>query len=242
MSYSAYVFGNGISRKNIDPGEICDGHIIGCNAFYRDFDPDIICAIDAGIFFDIVEYDWDINCNLELCYFTHNSWNPLPAHMRHNLGFDEDAIILETTNKDKSDQFVVISGFDREINQKINYIIWEPQNWPNSGIIKNIGNKVEGWSTGTSAVYVACRDLKPDNVYLIGFDHQSNSYDNFYANTPHYFKSDSDRNWSRTHRDWSRELLKIFTWYPDITFYWVNHKTKFTHINNLHFIEDIWQV
>jgi len=45
---SVFVLGNGPSRKNIDISKL-DGTIIGCNACYRDFIPDVICAIDAGI-------------------------------------------------------------------------------------------------------------------------------------------------------------------------------------------------
>ena len=122
-----YVLGNGLSRKNINPTEL-NGTVIGCNACFRDFDPDIIVAIDAGIIWEIVER----SASSKQCYFTHNSWNPLPANMRDQLRFDDDAVIYETSNK--SENFVVISGFDKKIDKKINYIIWEPSH----SHIKNI--------------------------------------------------------------------------------------------------------
>ena len=70
MTDSVYVLGNGLSRKNIDPS-LLKGITVGCNACYRDFEPDVLCAIDAGIIFDIVESGYSGDC-----YFTHNSWNP----------------------------------------------------------------------------------------------------------------------------------------------------------------------
>ena len=116
MDNNVYVFGNGLSRKNINPYEL-NGTVVGCNACFRDFDPDILVAIDAGIIWEIVER----NAFSKQCYFTHNSWNPLPANMRNQLMFGDDSITYETTNK--SENFVVISGFDKKITKKINYII-----------------------------------------------------------------------------------------------------------------------
>lgn len=43
----AFVIGNGISRKNIDLNSLSlYGKIYGCNALYRDFDPDYLVAVD----------------------------------------------------------------------------------------------------------------------------------------------------------------------------------------------------
>ncbi len=241
MSDSVYVLGNGLSRKNIDPFQL-DGTIIGCNACYRDFEPNVLCAIDAGIIFDIVESGYSGDC-----YFTHNSWNPLPAKIRNNLMLEEGSITKET--KHRSKEFVVISGFDEEIENTVNYIMWVPENVT----IKNMNCPQSegrvGRNTGTAAVYVACRDFNPKKVYLLGFDHKSGKYDNIYANTSHYFKSDSfgwnnnvSGSWKVTHKGWTDELLKIVREFPKIDFYWVNSSIKFNNQKNLHFIEDIWQV
>ena len=233
MSDSVYVLGNGLSRKNINPFHL-DGTVIGCNACYRDFEPNVLCAIDAGIIFDIVESGYRGDC-----YFTHNSWNPLPAEIRNNLMLEEGSITKET--KHRSKEFVVISGFDEEIENTVNYIMWVPENVT----IKNMNCQQSegriGRNTGTAAVYVACRDFNPKKVYLLGFDHKNNKYDNIYANTSHYFKSASG-NWKVTHKGWTDELLKIVKEFPNIDFYWVNSSIKFNNQKNLHFIEDIWQV
>ena len=68
-----------------------------------------------------------------------------------------------------------------------------------------------------------------------------NDYHNIYANTDHYFKSDSD-GWASVHREWLKQLTKLFNWFPDIQFYWLNKENHTTQQKNLHFIEDIWQV
>ena len=150
MDDSVYILGNGLSRKNIDPYKL-NGTTVGCNACYRDFEPNVLCAIDAGMIFNIVEHHSKLDSSTELFYFTHNSWNPIPAEARNNLVLN-GSHIRETKNKSK--EFVVISGFDDEIQKIINYIIWVPE----SDIIKNMGENLEGWSTGTSAVYATCRD------------------------------------------------------------------------------------
>ena len=243
MNDIVYVLGNGLSRKNIDPNKL-PGTVIGCNACYRDFKPDVLCAIDAGIIFDIIESGYDGDC-----YFTHDSWNPLPAEARNNLLLEENSVTKET--KHRSKEFVVISGFDEEIENTVNYIMWVPE----GAIIKNImctqSQGGVGRNTGTSAVYVACRDFNPKKIYLLGFDHQSDKYDNLYANTSHYFKSDShgwnksdSGSWKSTHKEWTNELLNVVREFPKIDFYWVNSSIIIQNQKTLHFIndKDIWQV
>ena len=239
MNDTVFVLGNGLSRKNIDPYEL-KGTVVGCNACYRDFEPDVLCAIDAGVIFDIVEHIGKEHYNTEF-YFTHDSWNPLPAETRNNLMLEEGSVTKET--KHRSKEFVVISGFDEEIENTVNYIMWVPE----GVIIKNMmctqSEGRVGRNTGTAAVYVACRDFNPKKIYLLGFDHQSDKYDNLYANTSHYYKSDSG-SWKSTHKGWTDELLKVVREFPEIDFYWVNSSIKFHNQKNLHFLDEkeIWQV
>lgn len=45
---TAFVLGNGTSRKNINPQELKkNGTVYGCNALYREFDPDYLIAVDV---------------------------------------------------------------------------------------------------------------------------------------------------------------------------------------------------
>ena len=253
MNDTVFVLGNGPSRKNIDPNSL-PGLVIGCNACYRDFKPDAICAIDAGIISDIIDSGFDGDC-----YFTHDSWNLLPAAAKPSLSNGTEH---ETKRKEGDDQFVFISGLDSGVAQPQSYIIWVPKKMEHK--IKNIGIQVLGWSTGTSAVYVACMKFNPKKVYLLGFDHAKNEYDNLYADTKHYFSKDSKirdgyiheggtttvrqgnehtKGWIDIHEKWTDQLFEVFKWYPHIEFYWVNYggfKTDpYTHNRkNLHFLDE----
>jgi hypothetical protein len=234
---SVFVLGNGLSRKNIDISKL-DGTVIGCNACYRDFTPDVICATDAGIIGDIIESGYDGQC-----YFTHNSWNLLPEEAYNSL---VNGTEHATYRRFDSEYFVYISGLAANCIETKSYIIWVPKGMENK--IKNMNYEYsgEGQSTGAAAVYVACRDFTCNDyekVYLLGFDHKSNKYDNLYANTPHYYNSDYG-SWKSTHEGWTKELLKIMTEFPALQFVWVNYRgDDFPKLPNL-FSKDeteIWQ-
>tara|TARA_B100001245_G_C22814573_1_gene392175 strand:+ start:321 stop:890 length:570 start_codon:yes stop_codon:yes gene_type:complete len=48
--YNIIVVGNGISRKDIDLWQLKEDHIVyGCNAVYREFQPDILFCVDDRI-------------------------------------------------------------------------------------------------------------------------------------------------------------------------------------------------
>ena len=247
MNDNVFVLGNGLSRKNIDPSKL-PGLIIGCNACYRDFKPDVICALDAGIISDIIDSEFDGDC-----YFTHDSWNLLPVDAKSSLSNGSEH---ETKRKAGDNQFVFISGLDSNVKKTQNYIIWVPKKMEHK--IKNIGTKVLRWSTGTSAVYVACMEFNPKKVYILGFDHKNDEYDNLYADTKHYYSKNTKQGWLDVHKKWSDQLFQVFKWFPNIEFYWVNPGNEFisniefywdntdnsTSQKNLHFLneKEIWQL
>ena len=233
MNDTVFVLGNGPSRKNIDPNSL-PGLVIGCNACYRDFKPDVICAMDAGIISDIIDSGFDGDC-----YFTHDSWNLLPASAKPSL---TNGTEHENKRKAGDDQFVYITGLDEEVKKTQSYIIWVPKKMEHK--IKNLSSTdiFYGWSTGTSAVYVACRDFNPKKVYLLGFDHKNDEYDNLYSDTKHYYSKDSKLKWIDAHKKWTEELLKVMTEFPNIKFYWVNYGgyvfSDGAFQENLHFLDE----
>ena len=233
MNDTVFVLGNGPSRKNIDP-KLLPGLVIGCNACYRDFKPDVICAIDAGIICDIIDSGFDGDC-----YFTHDSWNLLPADAKLSLSTGTEH---ETKRQKGDDQFVYISGLDSGLEkyQPQGYIIWVPKKMEQK--IKNIGIQVLRWSTGTSAVYVTCKEFNPKKVYILGFDHKNDEYDNLYADTNHYYSKDSKQEWKTIHSKWSDQLFQVFNWFPNIEFYWVNYGgyvfSDGAFQKNLHFLDE----
>ena len=49
-----FCFGNGNSRKDLDLDKFKQhGKVVGCNAIYRDFNPDILVALDTAIAHEI---------------------------------------------------------------------------------------------------------------------------------------------------------------------------------------------
>ncbi len=52
----AFVLGNGRSRMAVDPNKLkSSGKIYGCNALYRDCDPDYLIAVDSKMVFELVD-------------------------------------------------------------------------------------------------------------------------------------------------------------------------------------------
>ena len=232
---SVFVLGNGPSRKNIDPIKL-NGTVIGCNACYRDFTPDVICATDAGIMSDIIDSGYDGKC-----YFTHNSWNLLPAESYEALKTGKER---ETYRRFDAKYFVYISGLDSNVENPQSYIFWVSPSMEDK--IKNIGKEVYGWSTGTSALHIACRDYTWDDyekVYLLGFDHDNDYYDNIYADTDHYFSK--DREMGDEYYKWTKQIINTIHNHPCIQFIWVNYRgDNFPKLPNL-FSKDeteIWRV
>ena len=211
-----FVLGNGPSRANIDPSKL-DGTVIGCNACHRDFNPDVICAIYAGIISEIIDSGFDGDC-----YFTHNSWNLLPAESYDGLKYGLDGNEIETYRRFDDEHFVYISGLDKNCSEGENYIIWLRKGKEDK--IKNIGTEVMGWSTGTSALHIACRDFTCNDyekVYLLGFDHHVDYYANLYTDTAHYFSR--DRNMRGEYNKWDEQILKVIKEHPALQFIWVNY-------------------
>ena len=213
---NVFVLGNGPSRANIDPSKL-DGTVIGCNACYRDFNPDVICAMDAGIISEIIDSGFDGDC-----YFTHNSWNLLPAESYDGLKYGLDGNEIETYRRFDDEHFVYISGLDKNCSEGENYIIWLRKGKEDK--IKNIGTEVVGGSTGTSALHIACRDFTCNDyekVYLLGFDHHVDYYANLYTDTAHYFSR--DRNMRGEYNKWDEQILKVIKEHPALQFIWVNY-------------------
>ena len=51
----AFVLGNGKSRLNVDPRNFKEnGVIYGCNALYREFEPDFLIAVDVKMVNEII--------------------------------------------------------------------------------------------------------------------------------------------------------------------------------------------
>ena len=231
---TVYLLGNGKSRSKYNLMDYKamqkDGIVVGCNAFYRDFTPDYLFAIDAGIIHEILDSGY-----IGECYFTHNSWNLLPADSYEALKHGLDGNEIETYRRFDDRYFVYISGLDEDCSSEERYILWVRKNMEHR--IRNIGVEAVGWSTGTSALYAICRDLAPKRVELIGFDHKSDDYDNIYAGSAHYFKENSKLHdgfvWNDEKRGIPQGNLSNKSW-KDVHHSWTEQieacREKFSHI------------
>ena len=169
------------------------------------------------------------------CYFTHNSWNLLPADSYEALKHGLDGNEIETYRRFDDRYFVYISGLDEDCSSEERYILWVRKNMEHR--IRNIGVEAVGWSTGTSALYAICRDLAPKRVELIGFDHKSDDYDNIYAGSAHYFKENSKLHdgfvWNDEKRGIPQGNLSNKSW-KDVHHSWTEQieacREKFSHI------------
>ena len=105
----AFIIGNGKSRSNFDLNLLKEyGTIFGCNALYRDFDPDYLVAIDSKMKQEIV----DSNYNRDKVIFPIDDecWEPAEynkSRPRSNAGMNA---ILEAIKKGHTE--IVCLGFD----------------------------------------------------------------------------------------------------------------------------------
>src|SRR5210317_952495 len=80
----AFLIGNGQSRAPIDLHKLKEhGKIVGCNGLYRDFTPDILCAVDHGIMHEIYHSGYCDNNETWL-----RNWTQLPAGMFEQTVFN----------------------------------------------------------------------------------------------------------------------------------------------------------
>jgi hypothetical protein len=77
----AFVIGNGQSRLSINPTKLLTvGTVYGCNAQYRDYDPDYLVAVDVKMVNEIIEHKY---------HLTHQVWTNSNKGItnRENLNF-----------------------------------------------------------------------------------------------------------------------------------------------------------
>ena len=162
-----FAIGNGESRKSIDLNELREfGIIYGCNALYRDFQPDALVCVDPAIKTEI----WNTDYLLEnKAYF--KDWTdakPLPKY-----GGD---VILPT-------QPGVLDSPKKIINS-------------NDVVAKKFTDDAFriGYASGPASVLISCIEEEPDEVYLIGHDLYTTTeyFNNVYKDTENYLESSND--------------------------------------------------
>ena len=113
----AFIIGNGKSREGFDLEQLRPyGEIYGCNALYRDFEPDWLIAIDDPITEEIMNSDFPkekfINPTFEE-QFEHPEFNPF-SRFRSNAGMNA---MVEALKRGKRE--LICLGFDFIINDNL---------------------------------------------------------------------------------------------------------------------------
>ncbi|MBC8429841.1 MAG: hypothetical protein H8D92_00440 [Pelagibacteraceae bacterium] len=207
-----FCFGNGNSRKRIDIEQYKKyGTVVGCNAIYRDFTPDILVALDSRMNHEIYRSGYCFNNISYLGY-----WTPIPSVVAENMLLEQKGKVdvefngcQEAVYHGADGVFTYIQG--RGKNLGVTYVTGTKEDK-----VKNIEPDVDkfAYATGARSIYLSC-EIGADEVYIIGHDLYSsdNKINNIYAGTDCYAKDNAD-------------LARPDN--PDETFNWIKqHKNTF---------------
>lgn len=107
-----FVLGNGRSRLNINPVDLQPyGYIYGCNALYREFEPDYLIAVDPKMIIEIESTGWQL---------THPVWtNPNAKYKKFknfnffqpSLGWSSGPTALNFATQHGASEIYIL-GFD----------------------------------------------------------------------------------------------------------------------------------
>jgi hypothetical protein len=131
----AFIIGNGTSRKSIPLEHLRDyGTIYGCNALYREFEPDYLIAVDTKMILEINKAGFQKN---------HSVWtNPNKAYQKFtgfnyfspSKGWSSGPTALHLASEHKNNEIYIL-GFDYiglENNKTVNNIYADSFNYKKS--------------------------------------------------------------------------------------------------------------
>ena len=127
------MLGNGTSRQSVDLNQLkTKGTVYGCNALYREFDPDYLVAVDTKMIIEInkagYQHNHEVWTNPNRAYHQMNGFNFFNPSKGWSSG--PTALWLASTH---SNQDIYIIGFDYEgINNKINNVYADTPNYKRS--------------------------------------------------------------------------------------------------------------
>jgi hypothetical protein len=238
-----FCIGNGRSRDGFNLESLRPhGKIYGCNALYRDFTPDVLCAVDQGICHEIYHSGY---CDNNEAWF--RSWTKVPAahyEMMLYAGLNKNEVDnvkrewdgLYENERGDATEFVYhgtnMQGivnimrrdkttYKEKIDKSFAYVSWIKPNDKSNNILDICEEKDLGWACGAMSGYIGIKQQSPKEVYLIGHDlvSDTNTVNNLYAGTRHYV---STENAPTPHVNWVKQWHTLFDWNPNIQFYKVN--------------------
>jgi len=129
----AFVLGNGTSRKSIDLNQLKEhGTVYGCNALYREFEPDYLVAVDAKMILEInkagYQHDHSVWTNRNRAYDKMNGFN----FFQSSKGWSSGPTALHLASEHKNNEIYIL-GFDYTgIDNKLNNIYANTFNYKKS--------------------------------------------------------------------------------------------------------------
>ena len=166
-----YIIGNGLSRRKYELDKL-EGVIYGCNALYKEWEPDYLCAVDSAIQIEILQSDYHGKC-----YFSDaipQDKSIIPEGDERSIFFVGLGIRAEIGNEAEAEQWVMLENTIIWLSSEYSHIEW--------------GDKSVVWgvSCGLYALGLALNAGYRD-VNLIGFDGlKSQDYRNVYDGQRHY--------------------------------------------------------
>ncbi len=158
LSKTAFVLGNGTSRLTVDPKTLLDlGVVYGCNAQYREYEPDYLIAVDVKMVNEIIASGYHktnavwtnpnkgVSCKKDINFFTpHKGWSSGPT-----------ALWFAATNGHKE---IYILGFDYQgLNGRFNNVYADTFNYKKS---TDSATFFGNWLSQTEKVIREFRDIK----------------------------------------------------------------------------------
>jgi hypothetical protein len=109
---TAFVLGNGTSRQTIPLEPLKQyGKVYGCNALYREYEPDYLVAVDAKMVLEIAKTNWQLKHNV---YTNHNkTFKDIPKLniMSPSKGWSSGPTALDLATEHGHENIYII-GFD----------------------------------------------------------------------------------------------------------------------------------
>ena len=127
------MLGNGTSRKSIDLNQLKKhGTVYGCNALYREFEPDYLVAVDTKMILEInkskYQHNHEVWTNPNRAYNAMNGFN----FFQPSKGWRSGPTALHLASTHAATQIYIL-GFDYQgIDDKINNIYADTPNYKKS--------------------------------------------------------------------------------------------------------------
>ena len=178
MTDKAFILGNGPDRPtDIKWLNNLEGDTYGCNAIYRDFEPDFLVTTDPAMMREILNSSYSGNCE-----FT--DFEELPMEALEGIKYmPEYETAIHVGEQENSNSFVFM-GHTGKLYTEQYYIIWLNESLRH--ITWGMKPMFESMSTGLCAIQLAL-ETGYDEIDIIGFSGlKDRNYQNIYDGTKNY--------------------------------------------------------